>query len=318
MEYLDRAELYIKDLMLFPLNIAVKEINTELKTIDELPNPILMLTGGQAIENYFPNNPYLRTHDFDLKLVAPTSVVMTPNLRRTMLIYGEIIINNLRDRMNMYIKPILNSVKSKLNDVELYTEEDGPFFVTHGGTSLWSVMFTMKYNDIIRQSPLIDVYVVKPSDVYHYRTFTRLQGSDPILSEKEEGDYYIPYKLVDNVPIADLGYVLWDTLRLIDDFKSRGLLKYKRYENKRDAIIAGLNNINTDLSCNFIKDYVKKCSRDFERSCRIGSKVYNNIDDIITYSIMEGIIPNDPRIIKRIRTYSLDYLCNKIKSIQKN
>lgn len=316
MESFDQAELTVKDILLIPINIGIKEINYEL---DQLGGDlILMVTGGQVIENYFPNSPTLRTHDFDLKLIAPKNVTITRSIRRYMLKIGVNIARNLETRMNLYVEPILDDLKKRLqaqHGVELITENGKTFYLEKVGSSLYTIMFKMKQGNRIKESPLIDVFVVKPDDIYHFNKFTGLQDSDPILSE-DTGKYYIPYDLVNGVPNAGLGYILWDTIRMIEYTRELGLPKFQRYVNKRNAIIQGLNEPKQKLSCDMMQGYVERCNRDYKSACVINNKKYNNMDDLITLAIEEGIVPNDPRVIKRIRKeFSLNFLCEKIEKI---
>jgi len=313
----DEAELYIKDSLSIPIDIGIKEINQELNGFREVPGLKLMVTGGQAIEDFFPNSPELRTHDYDLKLVAPTATNIDRNVRRVMLNLGGIIVDNLKRRLNLYMNPIINTVQDKIRkdyNVALTNQVD-PFYVVKLGSSLYTVMFRMTDGTTVRQSPIVDVFVVKPSDIYHYNMFTGLQGSDYILSEGA-GPYYIPYQEVSGVPHAKLGYVLWDTLRMIEYTRDLKLPKFQRYVNKRNSIIQGLNNPEEKLSCDMMKTYVDKCNKDFKSSCVINNKTYKSVDDLLTLAVSEGIIPADPQLLRRIKSdFSLNYLCQKVKKV---
>lgn len=313
----EEAELYVKDSLILPINIGIKEINQELVNFNDVPGLKLMVTGGQALENYFPNSSELRTHDYDLKLLAPTSTDINRNVRRTMTTLGGIIADNMKRRVNLYLNPIITNLQDKLRkDYKVVlSDEVDPFYVEKLGSSLYTVMFKLTDGTTVRASPLIDVFVVKPSDIYHYNMFTGLQGSDYILSEST-GLYYIPYQDVEGVPHAKLGYVLWDTLRMIEYTRDLKLPKFQRYVNKRNSIIQGLNNPEEKLSCDMMKSYVKKCNKDFRSSCTIKGKVYKTVEGLITLGVSEGIIPSDPRVIKRIKDdFSLNYLCQKVKNI---
>lgn len=324
MEQFDAAEKYMKSLMVIPINIGIKEINYELSKFDGIPGLILMVTGGQAIEQHFRNNEDLRTHDFDLKLIAPSDTKITKAVNETMLYVGELISNNLLTRVNLYIKPILEEVKNTMKqkfDVELRTSvnnNNDVFMLNKYGDRLNTVSFKMKRDKIVVQSPLIDVYVVNPVSgpiTEHFKMFTNLEGSDPILSQNA-GKYYIPYKLINDVPYAKLGYLLWDTIRMIEFTKKNKLPKYQRYVNKRNAIINGLDNPGIELSCSAMKDYINKCDKEFESSCVVKGKNYYQLVDLITLGIGEGLIPSDPEVIKRIRnTYTLAGMCENINNL---
>lgn len=317
---LDNAELVVKDALLVPTNIGIKEINQELDLYSDVPGLKVFVSGGQVLEEYFPGVPTLRTHDFDLKVVAPTNVKVTPTVFKKMNEYGELIANNLLQRSEDYIQGILPQVQQKIKQeygVNLLTNRLGKVFelVHPRGSTLWTVMFRLSDDVTERKVPLTDVYVVDPKIIDHYRRWTELPGSDPILSESA-GDYYIPYDLKHGVPYAKLGYIIWDTIRMIEDSKKRGLPKLQRYINKRNAILNALNMPNQKLSCDAMKDYVKHCELELSKtSCTVKGKTFPDIDSLILFAVDEGLIPADKRYISRIKdNFDFTYICDKVQS----
>lgn len=313
------AELAIKEALIIPIDIGIKEINDQLRVYRRLPGMILMVTGGQAIEKYFPHSPTLRTHDYDLKLISPKNVPINRDVRKIMLTFGDLITENIEIRINKYVVPILTSLRTRLikdHNVDLVLYPSGKVFKKDRvSQSLSVIQFKLRGGGRIRTNSIADIFVVDPSDIYHYKTFTGMKGSNPILS-KDAGRYYIPYKKINGVPYAGMGYVLWDTLRMIDYTKKLGLPKYSRYVSKKDAIINALNNPEAKISCDAMKDYVGKCNADYSSDCVIGGKTYRTVNSLLRYALEEDILPRDPRIIRRIRdNFDKNYLCEIIKRV---
>lgn len=212
----EEAENYLKEIVSIPVETSIKEINNYLINDRVVPNLKLIITGGQAIETYFPNSSSLRTHDFDLKLVAPKQVSINTVIKDRMLILGRGIVRYLVKQLNSYIIKILPRIKLNIkNKFNLdLIERDGVVFKSSSNlrnSSLNIVSFRLKNSkkDIgkIRTNSLIDVYVVDPKEIAdHYLTFTGLEGSNRILSE-DAGNYYIPIRYINELPYAGLGYV---------------------------------------------------------------------------------------------------------------
>jgi hypothetical protein len=319
-EKFEQAEIYIKELMAMPIELAVRDINQQLKNDREVPGLILMVTGGQAIQTYFPNSPQLRTHDFDLKLIAPKQTVYTPAVRSRMTLLAKGIARYIELALNKYVKSLPLDISQDLMSrfgLELVLNDEGNMFSASTNLRidlLNIVTFTLRDSIKRRTNSISDIYVVDPSEIDHYLTFTGLSGSNELLSE-EGGDYYIPYRTINEVPFAGMGYIIWDTLRMVDDSKAKGLKKYPRYVEKRDAIFNALNRPDSKLSCNAMKDYMLNCEKAYQE-CRIKSRIFTKADDLIRYGITEGILPPDSLFINRIRrTYDVNYLCESLKRI---
>ena len=176
----------------------------------------------------------------------------------------------------------------------------------------------MKQGTKSRTNSICDVYVVDPAVLQeHYLTFTGLPGSNPILSENSS-DYYIPFQVINGVPYAGMGYIIWDSIRMVNDSKVRGLSKYPRYVAKRDAIINALNKPIGDLSCNAMKKFMLDCEKKYN-VCVIDGKKYETVNSLIRYGVNEGLLPASSKIIKEIKaSYDINYLCESLKRMAGN
>lgn len=318
----EEAEIYLKEVLSMPVELGIKDLNQQLEKDRLVPGLKLIVTGGQAIQSYFSNSPPLRTHDYDLKLVAPKNIPITSTVRTRMMVLSRGITSYLEITLNNYVSKMLTNLKRTIRDkygLELI-DRDGKVFIasTHLRNQLLNIItFKLRGEGKVRTNSIIDVYVVDPEEMdlkAHYATFTGLKGSNPILSE-DAGNYYIPLRYINGIPHAGMGYIIWDTFRMIELSKERGSLKLTRYMEKRDAIIQALNNPNERLSCNSMKEYIQECEKTYNE-CRIKGKRYKTVNNLLVYAMREGLIPSDPSLIRKIRnTYDLNYLCTSIKRL---
>lgn len=315
----ESAEIYIKELLSVPIDLAIKEINKQLYVDRVIPGLKLIVSGGQAIQEYFPNSKQLRTHDYDLKLVTPKTVKITSSVIKRMKILSKGIIRYFDIYLNDYISTILEKVKQDIKDKYglMLLDKDGKVFTSAENLRndyLNILTFKLRDTQKIRSNSLIDVYTVNPKEISeHYYTFTGLDGSNPILSE-DAGDYYIPLRYINGIPYAGMGYVLWDTLRMVDNSRENKSLKYSRYVAKRDAIIQALNDPEAKLSCDAMKKYVAECES--KSTCVLDGKRYETVNSLLVYAINEGLMPMDRSVIQHVKTnYDLDTFCSSIKRI---
>ena len=122
-------------------------------------------------------------------------------------------------------------------------------------------------------------------------------------------------KYINGIPYAGLGYIIWDTYRMVANSIKLGLSKQQRYIEKRDAILHALNNPVRNLSCESMKDFVKVCEKKFDTCVIKGKKFYSKME-VLKYGLVEGLIPLDLEIINQIRSnYDLNSICEIIKTI---
>lgn len=319
MELFEDAEIYVKDIMSIPIEMAIKDLNARLINDRVVPGLKILVSGGQVIHTYFPNSEPLKTHDYDLKLVAPKNINYTRRVRQRMVLLASGISRYIAIKLNEYIDTIYSNInkeiKAKFN-VELVNKYGVVFSASNNMRTelLKTVPFKLKGATKIKTNSIADIYVVDPSELEHYTTFTGLPGSNQILS-KNSGEYYIPYNEINGIPYAGLGYIIWDSIRMVRESKLRGLAKYSRYVDKRDAILNALNNPIGDLSCNAMKDYMLSCEKEY-RVCKIKGKTYKSFNSLLNFAVEEGLIPQNTKLLKNIKdTYDFNYLCKSIKKV---
>ena len=315
MDNFERAEIYLKETLAIPIELAIKDLNALLDQDEQIPGLKILVTGGQAIQIYFPNSPPLRTHDFDLKLVAPKNTTITPRVRSRMMLLGRGCSRYIEIVLNKYITPEVQTNITRRFNLELL-EEDGKIFsaVTNLKNDMLNIVkFRIRGEGRIRTNSIADVYVVDPQEIKeHYYTFTNLGGSNEILSENA-GNYYIPIRYVNGIPYAGMGYILWDTLRMVNVSQRLNLPKQERYQQKRDAIIQALNDPNAKLSCNAMKEYILQCEQKYN-DCTIRNENYSTVESLLRFAVEEGLIASDSSLIHKIQqTYDLNYLCSSVK-----
>ena len=322
MDNFERAEIYLKEVLAIPIELAIKDLNTLLAQDEQIPGLKILVTGGQAIQIYFPNSPPLRTHDFDLKLVAPKNITITPYVRSRMMLLGRGCSRYIEIILNKYITQEVQTNIIKRFNLELLSEEGKIFSaVTNLKNDMLNIVkFRIRGEGRIRTNSIADVYVVDPQEIKeHYYTFTNLDGPDgygsnKILSE-DAGNYYIPIRYVNDIPYAGMGYILWDTLRMVDVSQRLNLPKQERYQQKRDAIIQALNDPNSKLSCNAMKEYILQCEQKYN-SCTIRNQNYSTVESLLRFAVEEGLIAADSALIRKIQqTYDLNYLCSSVKKM---
>lgn len=318
MSKFEQAEIYLKEVMSIPVEIAINGINTQLKNDRVVPGLKLIVTGGQAIQTYFPNSEPLRTHDYDLKLIAPKDINMNQSVKDRMRLLGRGATRYMEIALNDYVNDILPRVRRNIKDkfgLDLVGQE-GKIFnasVNLRNPALNTVFFRLRDGQRVRANSMVDIYVVDPKEIEeHYYTFTGLEGSNPILSE-DAGNYYIPFKYINDIPYAAMGYILWDTLRMVKNTRDPGSPKRERYKEKRDAIIQALNNPKSKMSCNAVKDFIVNCERTYNE-CMIRGKNFDTIEKLLRFGLDEGLIPPDREVIEKILdTYDVNYVCQSIK-----
>jgi hypothetical protein len=218
----------------------------------------MIISGGSALEAHFNKRPELVSVDFDIKVVSRDSFNLKESYDAVKefirLVQLYVINEEIVGEINKSMAKIFNkTVKFEVETVE--------------GNYLSSVL--LKFIDPYTKKEtgevyaFIDIFIVSPHDIYHYNTFIPYEGNTNILTESNLGDFYIPVISIDGVLFATLGYVIWDTVRMLTKThynSSAG--KRQRYLNKWYAIIAALNNVSRDLSCEANKEFVEKCSRE--------------------------------------------------------
>lgn len=328
----------IKDILTPFILTLIKEVNRILyKDGNEF---LLVVSGGEALYRFFPKDYALRSHDFDLKLapVIKDSKNKKINTEKQHIISATII-DFFEKGLNEYIISILPELSTNIVK-NLVFDEDGNLFsakkhINRSGNiiqvpaykytpvkntlDLYVLMYTTKVSkNKGYEDSLVDIFIASPASskskknkrIHYYDHINDANKSDPQI--------YIPYIYIEGVPYASLGYLIWDTLRMIKDTKNVKNSKYDRYQMKFEHIIENLYNPSNTLDCTAMKGFVNSCSRDMNKyndGCRVGkgNKKYNK-SELLNYAVDNGYIPSFAKPIFE-KELSKNYLCDYINTL---
>jgi hypothetical protein len=315
-EIFDMAGFFIKNYMELYIAHTVKRVNDKLKT--NAGNGLLVISGGAALSRYFNAIPEFITLDFDLKLIYPINVSIADQLR-----FKERDIPSIVDifdtTLNQYFLDFPYDIfEAKFPGVIFETnaiDHLGHFERIVKG-DLHTYGYTMKFDKYTRVEHVIDVYPVTPNmtNISHYNVFTGVKKHNEILSRtanitKESGKpvYYAPINYINEIPYFGLGYILWDTQRMINDTIMYGNPKLTRYVNKYNGIIQGLDSLQYSGSCAAFSGLINACSSGVD-SCNSKKTTNEMIDKLIAL----GYFPDNRRYIQLIISeFSEQFICDQ-------
>ena len=283
-----------------------------------LYRPKLIMSGGEVLNKYFSHIPETVTPDFDIKLTIPYDKPIDSGVSAMMKQAQNDAIDYFAKLINQYI--VLSNLNNYLNqdfEVRLATSPLGYVRINNIGPYLANISYTFVDNHGNSYLfPLVDLYRVEPEGILDFNLFTP-KGSK-ILSDSNvnpKGDtYFIPYSIVNGVPYAGLGYVIYDTVRLINilpkqvPMTQRIQRKIQKYITKYQAVINALDTPVESMACLAMRPYVEKCNLEF-------SNCTTNVDQLIAKAVSYGILPNNQIFINNLRTTLGDqYLCEYINT----
>jgi hypothetical protein len=249
--------------VLYPFLLEnLREINRNIKR--DRPHDTMIICGGDAVNLYI--NDIIYTHDFDIKYVCNSNDCGT--------IFYEIQYNIMKflcNKVNEYLLRIdpsvvgLNYIKTIINLPK------GAFVANNTGQPIDTnnyrhnfMALTIPYNNNTNANEsVLDLKLFSRNDVPHYDCWTGNSGMNPcfprmtnieetILSKftkQINNNIPIPNITVNELEYATLGYILWDTFRMVIESESTGNKKDK-YRYKMLRLLNLLNN--TNLNYNII------------------------------------------------------------------
>ncbi len=325
-----QIENILKDTLTPYILLLIQDINNYLK-LNKFPF-LLVVVGGDAISKHFPLDPKLDSHDFDVRLAPIVGFENKEGLKELQLQLSAVIAKYFEQKLNNYILKIIPILRQKFeNKFEDFLQgiklkKGGVFqagktvLIDNKFTSvpvdtpingrrtgdLYTVQYTLKLKDKLLTDSLIDIFAARPDSVDQYYESTENNQNDPAT--------FIPYVIIEGVPYASLGFLIWDTLRLIEKGRRLGYEKLPRYQMKLEQLIKGLYNPNGKLSCLAMKDFVKGCVNEEQKDCTIDGKKLNK-NQLVDYAVSEGFIP-EQLSDKFKKEFSKEYLCNYIKELR--
>lgn len=315
----DEAHYFVKDTMEIPIFNVIKKMNASDKYLK------LIISGGDVLSRYFDGPSIFLTHDFDIKLTADKKVVLSEANKQVMYDYNQEIGEKMEDGLNdSYLKnkQSIDDILAQNFGVKMGKKGDtGKYFnairvrETGGHIPIRYQLRTLDDKERLVDE-IIDLWVALPESLtFPYNTFL---GGDPILS-LDSSRYYIPATELEGLLFAGLGYMLWDTQRMVDyskDLEAKGKRnKLQRYINKQKAIYNDLNHPLKRLACLPFEDYIKRCDRKL-KSCTVDGQQFESVRQVLSYAQKQGYL--SPSQVSEIRKgkYTLPYLCvyiNKVK-----
>ena len=325
-------ENLLKDLLTPYIWLIIQDVNNYLRK-NNFPF-ILLVSGGDALAKFFPNDPKLESHDFDLRLNPTIGSENLPNLRETQHKLATLITKYFELNLNSYVKRIAPRLNQKLKStfprsLNYVKSQNGGIFRGKRGVftdnkcvqtpidqsvmdqkcDLYTVTYTFKINNYVITDSMIDIFCARPDNIYHYSANINEYN---INTPKT----FQPYVYIEGVPYVSLGYLIWDTLRLIEWSRERGYHKLPRYQMKLEQIIRGLYHPDGRLSCSAMKEFVKGCMEARKEVCMINGQSIDK-DAIVDYAVLQGFIPRQLSYTFK-KELSKEYLCDYVKDFKKN
>lgn len=242
----------------FLINIHIKNFTKKLiKDYGSEDYATIIVSGGEALHQYITGEPQLETIDIDLKFVCgykhEDQIPMTERMEK-----AKEFMYPLCAELNKYFstnKEIFNLHGRK----PIYQTDGNLFYVWHPSPTapIYSIFYTLGYNNKTKRMPLVDIFIAtaNPPVPFVYWGFL----ANPILN-RDHGPFYIPINKLFGINYASLGYLLWDTIMMINHQYATNGDKIQRYIDKFDAIIHALSHPEKHLSCFQLRGFLKTCS----------------------------------------------------------
>jgi hypothetical protein len=251
----------------------------------------LVIGGGSAINYYFKTEDYsdiFSTHDFDIRCVYDNFIEPENDdeILRFLRYYQMDFIYKLCDYLNKIDRSILFEFGTKVIEshpsFKLNIDAMNNLFIISlpGDSPLQSINYSYSLDGNYYIGVIVDTmcfsrlllpyygkYYIKEdksrySDEELYELYNSELGAgfvknylttktrDPTIVENSEGEYYV-----------SLGYILWDTVRMLRICHVTKNPKYIRYIKKYVKILSAFNNPIKYLKCDTapIKDYCENC-----------------------------------------------------------
>jgi hypothetical protein len=307
---------------IWALEVAVKNytdpiIQQAIVKFNEAANDkhvIMVVTGGEAFNFYFKPNKVIETHDYDLRILpAPTkSMANNPERLHSLLLEAQqSFAQGLSDYLNRYGDEITNHVDGLISG----------FKVQRINNILVSVCYAIK--DLDEVHFLVDIAIYFPgmsgmtlNDIGFPISGLQVPAGtlpgfipnmiEPVFSEDT------------GVPYVKLGYLYWDTVKLINiaisQSKGQGgsdrFQKYGRYLSKYIYLLNALSDPESYLRCAPLSRYVRKCAEQMTHPSECEKM---NPKEVIERGIKQGLFPSAVKEGEYANTFKTGYLCGRFE-----
>jgi hypothetical protein len=282
----------------------------------------LILSGGDVLNYYFDGPQIFKTHDFDIKLSADKRVVLNQRNIETIQTYASEVAEEFEKAMSDYYRAnqeFLDGQLRKLFGVQIarHRGSNERFKTFKRNDALHTIRYRLRNPEGTKEDvdDLLDVYVALPETTNF--SFDTWIGGDELLS-LDNNRFFVPTIEVEGILITGLGFMLWDTQRMIEysrEQEKKGKPnKLQRYIDKQRAMYNDLNHPLKRLKCLPFESYVKSCSKKFSR-CRILNQRFNSVSEALDYSLRQDLISPEQRKILLQGNYSLAFICDHINRL---
>jgi hypothetical protein len=314
---IEKIENILKDILTPYVWLIIKDLNNFLER-EKYPF-VLIVVGGDALHNFFPYDENLRSHDFDLRLTPivgsekdESLISLQHEFAIKFIKHFETELNKYKEHINPIFYRILNNTlggKGKVSEFQAFQGlgescstkplKDPKLFDLR--CDLYTLQYRIVVDDDFHQDSLIDLFAIKSTNPNYETHINPYNTNIPKTS--------IPYMKIEGVNYASLGFLIEDTLKLIEIHK----YKSERYKMKFNQIIRNLYNPSGHLSCDAMKDFINFCSS--KTYCVLNGKKLDK-EKILNFAISNNIIQED--MIGFFKNYSLEYLCKYVNQLQEN
>lgn len=289
-----RLEEQVKDILEPVLMAYIGNFNRQLTA--QSPQYKVVIGGGSAINYYFKEEevPVFKTHDFDMRCVydgyvepARTAEVDN-NLRAIQTIFineGVQTLNILAlNNWDAVFGSFAERIRQIVPDFEFRSPNPGRnifFSLATPNPFLRTINYYYFMNGVEHIASIVDLIIYSRSFLPHYGLFNFKDDGTPYTLEErldmyrtDAGAGFVRYYLdsadLNKTIVRDgdiyyisLGFLLWDTVRVMNWYARRGSVnnKYGRYIDKYTHIINAFNDPRRFLRCDSVpmRDYCQNC-----------------------------------------------------------
>lgn len=300
--------------------------NKDTNGFDKYLKKLKLIIGGGAAFNYYikrnKNTRILNTHDFDLRLYLDIKPSESPlftadgeDISKWMMELTNSIALSFAEFLNGYVEQI--DLTKKFPTLTTF------YMVNHG------FLKTIEYEIDDENDSLIDIVPHIPRTAIHYGAlniqkemlFDQYKQPDQFNVASRQGfvkSDIIYVKGNKNLYFVSLGYLVWDTVRMlnyiIDSVGQSSIdktIKFERYLYKYKILLAALSHPEQYLSCKASKKFISSCSNNYQ-VCRIDGKSIRSKRTLVNIGMKKGILPRSSEWYEAFLKMDFSDICKAI------
>ena len=310
---------------------CINEINALLKRTDLNPHNLKLIVAGGAAFNHIVKSTtkIFQTHDFDLRLYIDIPPKSNPLFSKKSKDYK----NWLIESCQFFAKEFASKLNKYCKSAQKRFGASKFEFVDHGFLS--TVEYTL--NGVV--DSMVDIVPHEPSTSFNYNS-TNLSGdynykqylngpkSLSKIPESRGGFFDMPFvynQTKYGVYYASLGYLVWDTVRMLNTmidarrfgFKKRKNLpewtpwmKFDRYLHKYYTLLSALSQPELFVRCEAVDKFINKCNK-VKKRCKIDGQLLHSKKEMFEYGKSRGFYET---ALKNFEQMDFDTICNSLNS----